>query len=715
MVRSTPLALQPAIEQQDPHPLDVFFSPNSVAVIGAGESPGSPGRTLMANLIRNPFGGVLYPISTQRVSVLGVRAYSRLDLVPDLIDLALLVTPAPTVPDLLSECAAAGVKGAIVLSGGIGDGSPEGATVEARIRNLLCDSTLRVVGANSMGVVRPVTGLNATFAPAMVPAGNVGFLSQSGALLTALLAREHSEHLGCSAFISVGSMLDVAWAEWLDYLAQDPYTECICIYMEQIGAAREFLTAVRGVAALKPVIVVKSAAGRAESPQEELFKEACRCSGALCVSRLADLFRMAAILPRQQVPRGRGLAIVTNARGPAALAADALTAASGRLASLAPATTAAMAAVLPRWDRRNPIDIDDDGTITRFHQAIGIAAHDPNTDALLVLLAPHAAIDPLEAAQRLREVARRADKPILAVWMWSAASAQSLTVLREAGIPTFHSPEAAVRAFHYMWLHGESRAFLAEFHSLQKRDHAEPLHKAKTRATTHRSEEDDSIAIALHGGRTELTAAESTKLLQAHGILVQETRTAEDEAEAVAAADDLGYPVLLELAAVASSFEPQTEGVRVKVHDAAGVRRAMQMIQYVRQNCLPASPDRVVLRSVAHQGGLSLTASTTLHPELGVLIRLEDGHVGEGGRRACSALAPLTPLTARAMIEQHPRLAEAIRQEQPLDLDALVEFLLNLSDLVVEQAGIRQVVVGSLLVREHGIQVRDVRVLLRSA
>jgi acetyltransferase len=709
--------LLPAIEQQDQHPLDVFFAPKTIAVIGAGECPGSVGRTLMSNLIRNPFGGVLYPISTRRASVLGVRAYPRLDLVPEPIDLAMIVTPAATVPGLLSECQAAGVHGAIVLSGGVGDGSPEGAMVERQIRDRLRDGDLRVVGPNSMGIVRPLTGLNASFAPAMVPPGNVAFLSQSGAVLTALLQREHSEHLGCSAFISVGAMLDVGWAEWLDYLAQDPHTECICIYMEDIGDAGAFLTAVREVAPQKPMIVVKSGAGQDDPAREDLFKEACRCSGALCVDRLADLFRMAAILPRRRVPRGRRLSIVTNTRGPAVLAADALIASSGRLAVLAPETVAALSTVLPRWGRSNPIDIDDDGTITRFNQAAAIAAHDPNTDALLVLLAPHAAIDPLAAAMRLREVAETVDKPILAVWMWGAANPESLAVLREAGIPTFHSPEAAVRAFHYLWAHAESLAFLAEFHSFQAdRPEAEASgpHKPEAQASGLAGEGPDFAAAAVREGRTELDAAETGRLLEAYGLPTKQRRTAGNEAEAITAAEALGYPVLLEFAAGTSSLEGEAEGVRLKVNDAGGVRRAMRMIEHLCHGCFTEEgPARVTVRSLAPGGGVSLAVSTTFHPEVGVLIRLGDSlRAGEGRGGACSALAPLTPLTARALVDQHSILAAAIRQELPLDLDAVVDFLLTLSRLVLEQSWIRQVVVGSLLVAEHGVCVRDVRILL---
>jgi acetyltransferase len=421
---------EPAPVTSERHPLDVFFAPETVAVFGATSVPGTVGLTVMSNLVRNPFGGTLFPIHPGRGGIHGIRAYPSLAAVPRPVELALIATPAEAVPDVLTECAAAGVPGAVILTAA-------GPDLERQIRQQLRHGSLRVLGPSSLGVASPRTGLNATFAPAMVPPGNVAFLSQSGALLTALLNEERAERVGCSAFVSVGSLVDVAWAEWIDYLGQDRKSECLGIYLETLDDAPSFFAAARRVARHKPVIVVKAGESEAAGARDGAFDEACRSSGVLRVRRLADLFRMAEVLTRQAPARGRRLAIVTNARGPGLLAADALRADGGRLA-------------------QQLIDVGDDADLEHFARAAARAEADPDSDALLAVLAPHATIDPVAVAEQLRPLARAGRKPILACWLWGALSPRSAAVLQEAGVHTFRSPEAAIRIFGYLWRHGEN-------------------------------------------------------------------------------------------------------------------------------------------------------------------------------------------------------------------------------------------------------------------
>jgi acetyltransferase len=434
--------LEPARATSERHPLDIFFAPETVAVFGATSAPGTVGLTVLGNLVRSPFGGTLYPISPGRVGVHGIRAYPSLAAVPRPVDLAIIATPGETVPDILGECDAAGVPGAVLLSAGSGDRGPSGVELERQVRQRLRTGSLRVLGPGSLGVAAPHSGLNATFAPALVPPGNVAFLSQSGALLTALLNQRGTERVGCSAFVSVGALLDIGWAEWIDYLGQDPRTECLGIYLETLDDAPTFFAAARRVARHKPIILVKGgdsiAAGSAGGARDQAFEEACRCNGVLRVHRLADLLRMAEILTRQPPPQGRRLTIVTNARGPGLLAADALHADGGRLA-------------------QNLVDVGDDADAERFARAAAVAEGDPDTDGLLVLLAPHATVNPVEVAEQLRPLARAGRKPILACWLWGALSPCSAAVLQEAGILSFHSPEAAIRIFGCLWRHGENQ------------------------------------------------------------------------------------------------------------------------------------------------------------------------------------------------------------------------------------------------------------------
>jgi acetyltransferase len=687
--------------------LDVLFAPESVAVFGATETSDSVGRALMTNLIRNPFGGVLFPISTSHRSVLGVRAYPALGGVPAGVDLAIVAGPAPMVPGIIEECQAAGVKAAMVLSAGLADSGPAGAEVERQVRaRLRAGPPMRVLGMNSSGLACPRTGLNATFAPGMVGPGEVGFLSQSGAVLTALLDPAHSERVGCSAAVSVGSLLDISWTEWLDYLAQDPQTRCVGIYMERLDDPRAFFAAAREVAPRKPIILVKGGRGGPEDPaRDEVFEEACRSSGVLRVGRIADLFRMAAYLMAHPKALGSRLSILTNARGPAVLAADSLRADGGRLASLAPETVVALSEVLPaRWDRQNPIDVGEGGT-SRLARAATVAARDPNTDALLVLLAPQATIDPVEVAFGLGDLARATDKPVLCCWMWGAARPETLAILRAAGIPTFHSPEAAVRTFGYLWRHSENLRFLGEIRTALVEAEEEAIDQDRAAG---------ALTEPRQSGRERLTEVEVQELFASYGLPVQQRRTAVSADEAAQAAADLGYPVSLELVAA-----PEGEVVRVKAVDEPAIRRAVRALSLVaREHHGVDGPTPMALQPLIPPGAVVVSVSAVTRPDLGTVIRL--GALGripaEPRGRVASSLAPLTPLTAREMIEHAPGL-EALRFPggAPLDLAPLERFLLRLSRLAVEQTSIREVTVGSLVTWDAGVLARDVHVVLQGA
>src|SRR5918999_4317024 len=348
--------------------LDAIFRPTSVAVIGATDEAGSVGRTVMRNLINNPFGGTVYPVNPNRPSVSGIKAYPSVSEVPEPVDLAVIVTPAPTVPAIIRECAEAGVEGAIVISAGFKETGEEGAELERQVLEEARRGRIRVVGPNCLGVMSPKSGLNATFAGAMAKPGNVGFLSQSGALCTAILDWSKEENMGFSHFVSVGSMLDVGWGDLIYYLGDDPKTKSIVIYMETIGDARSFLSAAREVVLTKPIIVIKAghteAAGKAAASHtgslagsDEVLDAAFRQSGVVRVESISDLFDMAEVLGKQPHPKGPHLTILTNAGGPAVLATDALIGGGGELTEISEQTMEALEEFLPAaWSHGNPID-----------------------------------------------------------------------------------------------------------------------------------------------------------------------------------------------------------------------------------------------------------------------------------------------------------------------------------------------------------------------
>lgn len=385
---------RPVTEQHDPSHelflprrlhLDAIFRPRSVAVIGASERPGSVGRTLLWNLISNPFGGTVYPVNPKRTNVLGIRAYPSVKDIPEPVDLAVIATPAPTVPGVVQECVEAGVKGAVIISAGFKEIGEEGRRLEEQILAIARKGGMRIIGPNCLGVMRPVTGLNATFASTMARPGTVGFISQSGALLTSILDWSLEENVGFSAFISIGSMLDVGWGDLIYYLGSDPYTKSIILYMESIGDARSFLSAAREVALQKPIIVIK--AGRTEEAaraalshtgslagSDEVLSAAFRRTGVLRVDSIADLFYMAEVLAKQPRPEGPRLTILTNAGGAGVLATDALVQGGGQLAELSEETKKKLDEFLPpQWSHGNPVDILGDAIRSATRSAGGDA------------------------------------------------------------------------------------------------------------------------------------------------------------------------------------------------------------------------------------------------------------------------------------------------------------------------------------------------------
>ena len=383
-----------------------LFLPDSVAVIGATERTGTVGRTILENLLHPSFRGKVFAVNSRHSEICGRKAYPTVRDIPEKVDLAVVATPARTVPGVIQQCVDAGVKSAVVISAGFRERGAEGVELERQIQEQLRRGPMRLIGPNCLGVMNPTIGLNATFAKDAPRPGNVAFLSQSGALLTAILDWGQLEQVGFSAIVSTGSMLDVGWGDLIYHFGDDPNTHSILIYMESVGDARSFLSAAREVALRKPIIVIK--AGRSEAASraaashtgaltgsDEVLDAAFRRSGVLRVGAIADLFYMAEVLSKQPRPKGPRLTILTNAGGPAVLATDALVANGGELAILSEKTVQTLDGFLPpHWSHNNPIDILGDADSERYAKAIEIASNDPNSDGLLVILAPQGMTDP---------------------------------------------------------------------------------------------------------------------------------------------------------------------------------------------------------------------------------------------------------------------------------------------------------------------------------
>jgi acetyltransferase len=705
------------VYRSESHPLDPLFAPRSVAVIGATERPGSVGRSVLWNLLSNPFGGTVFPVNSKRPNVLGIKAYPSVSALPDKVDLVVVTTPADTVPDLLAESVAAGIPAGIVISAGFKEHGQHGKELEQRISQII-RGKMRLIGPNCLGVMNPVRGLNATFAHSIARPGNVALISQSGALLTAILDWSLRENVGFSGFVSTGSMLDVTWGDLIDYFGSDPRTVSIVIYMESIGDASAFLSAAREVSLTKPIIVIKAgrtaqAAKAAASHtgsmtgSDEVLDAAFRRSGVLRVNSISDIFFMSDVLAKQPRPRGNRLAILTNAGGPGVLATDALVAGGGELAELSPQTMQAFDAILPpQWSHNNPVDILGDAEPERYAKSLEIAAKDPGIDGMLVILTPQDMTNPTQIAEKLKPYAKGFGKPVLASWMGGAEVAAGEQILNQAGIPTFQFPDSAVRAFTYMWRYSYNLKGLYETPTLPQHADAELQRGRASRI----------LAEAREQGRTILTELDSKQLLKAYGIPTVETRLAVTEEEAVKLAKEIGYPVVVKLHSHTITHKTDVGGVQLNLHDAEAVGRAFRLIRLlVSQKHGDEHFLGVTVQPMIKLDGYELIVGSSLDSQFGpVMLFGTGGQLVEVFRDRALALPPLNSTLARRMMEQTRifKALQGVRGRPPVDIAALEELLVRFSQLVVEQQWIKEIDINPLLASPDRLLALDARVVV---
>jgi len=703
------------------HPLDAIFHPRSIAVVGATEKEGSVGRTILWNLLSSPFGGTVYPVNPTRPAILGVKAYPSIGAIGEPVDLAVIVTPAKSAPGLMVECGEAGIKGVIIISAGFKEIGPEGVELERQVLEAARKYGIRVIGPNCLGIMNPIGRMNATFAAGIANPGRVGFISQSGALLTAILDWAAHEDVGFSSIISLGSMLDVGWGDAIDYLGDDPNTDSIVIYMETIGDARAFLSAAREVALTKPIIVIKpgrtaQAAKAAASHtgsltgSDDVLDAAFRRAGVLRVEKISELFQISEILAKQPRPMGRRLSIVTNAGGPGVLATDALIGGGGELSDITDATMEALNAVLPSvWSHNNPIDIIGDAPPERYAKALEIAAADPETDGLLVVLTPQAMTDPTATAKALVKHAHIEGKPVLASWMGGADVEEGAKILREAGIPTFAYPDTACILFNHMWRYAENLRSLYETPRLPIAPERGEFKEAA----------DKIIADVSAEGRTLLTEYESKKVLAAYGIPITDTEIATTPDDAVTAAAQIGYPVVAKLLSRTITHKTDVGGVALNLRNADAVREAFERIKVsVTEKAGAEHFEGVTIQPMINWSGYELIVGSSPDPQFGpVLLFGMGGQLVEVFKDRALALPPLNTNLARKLIHETMISAalKGVRGRKPIDEDALASLLVRFSELVAEQPRIAEIDINPLLASPERVIALDARVVLHPA
>ena len=711
------------------NPLDAIFSPNTVAVIGASQKPGSVGRNLLWNLITNPFGGTVFPVNPHHSNILGIKAYPSIFDVPEKIDLAVIATPASTVPKIISDCVDAGIKGAIIISAGFKEIGEKGIALEQEIIQQAQRGKIRIIGPNCLGVMNPISGLNATFASKMARPGNVGFISQSGALCTAILDWSFQENVGFSAFISIGSMLDISWGDLIYYLGDDPQTKSIIIYMESIGNARSFLSAAREVALTKPIIVIKAgrtpAAAKAAASHtgslagsDAVLDAAFRRCGVLRVNSISDLFDMSEVLAKQPRPQGPRLTILTNAGGPGVLATDTLIESGGELAAISPEIMTSLNDILPpQWSHNNPIDILGDADPQRYTKALEIAAQDPNSDGLLVILTPQSMTDPTQTAAQLKPYAQMSNKPILASWMGGVDIAEGEQILNNQGIPTYAYPDTAARVFSYMWKSSYNLRGIYETPVLPTL-----ICDVNTRNC---AKVENIIQAAKTAGRTILTEFESKEILAAYGIPVVAGCIAETVDKAVECAENLGYPVVLKLYSQTITHKTDVGGVQLNLQNAESVKCAFQNIEKsVKEKAKAEDFLGVTVQPMIKTDGYELIIGSSLDPQFGpILLFGAGGQLVEVFQDSSIAIPPLNTTLARRMMEQTKiyKALQGVRGRKSIDIAALEQLMVEFSQLVVEQPGIKEIDINPLLaipptpIHPGGLIALDARIVLHSA
>lgn len=685
--------------------LDRFFRPKRIAVIGATDKKGSVGRTLMQNLLT--FSGELIPVNPNRETVFDIKALPE---VPENIDLAIIVTPAKTVPSIIEECVKKKVPAAVILSAGFKEMGEPGIILESQIMQT-CRNKMRIIGPNCLGIMNPNFGLNATFAADMAIAGNIAFISQSGALCTAVLDWSLHENIGFSAFVSIGSMLDVNWADLIDYFGNDDATKSILIYMESIGNTRAFLSAAREIALTKPIILIK--AGRSSESalaaashtgslagSDDAFDAALGRVGVLRVDTIADLFGMAEVLGKQPIPKGPHLTILTNAGGPGVIATDALVLNGGKLAKISPESMDAYNAFLPTpWSHNNPIDILGDASSEVYAKTIQIAANDPNSDGLLVILTPQDMTDPVKTAEAIQPFSKL-KIPLLASWMGASRVAKGREILANSSIPIFEFPDMACLTFAKMWKHSENLKAIYEMPSSLGNFHAEG------------EIVEEIISKARHENRTILDEYESKRIIEAYQIPTVITRVARNTDEAIELASKMSFPVVLKLYSQTITHKTDVGGVKLNLSNIEAVKKAYHEIK----SAVSAQDFQgVTVQPMIQLDGYELILGSTIDQQFGpILLFGTGGALVEVYKDRALALPPLTTTLAKRLMEQTKiyDALQGVRGKKAVNFDELKKILVQFSQLIVDQKWIKECDINPLLVSGDRIIALDARIIL---
>jgi acetyltransferase len=699
------------------HHLDSFFSPQRIALIGVTSNPKSVGGKILGNLIGGGFSGVVYPVNPAFEAVSGIPCYPDLKSLPHPADLGIICAPAAQVPDIVRECGEADLRALIIISSGFRETGAGGRTLEERVMAEAARfAGLRILGPNCLGLIVPSRRLNASFAADSPKAGQVAFLSQSGALCASVLDWALQEKIGFSAFVSIGNSADVDFADLIDYFGEDEKTRSIILYIESIKDARRFMTAARAFARSKPIIAYKagrfpeSAAAAAShtgalASEDAVYDAAFQRAGLARVFDIGEIFDVAELLGRRQSLRGDRLGIITNAGGPGVMATDALIGEKGTLATLSGATLAGLDEALPpAWSHGNPVDVLGDAKSKLVAKATGLVLADPGVDAGMVIITPQAMTNPSAIAREISALAPNSPKPILAAWLGGARMAEGVRILNEAGIPTYDTPERGVRAFMTLVSYARNLEILYETPKDVPVEFSLDLGSRR-----------EQVRKLLSDGGDMLTEDVSKAVLDVYGIPVTRpvfARTAED---AVAAAEAMGYPVVLKIQSPDISHKTDVGGVVLDLGDSGQVTAAFRRVMSAAAAACPGAwlEGVAVQPMIRAKDAVEMILGAKKDPTFGAVIM-----AGMGGTTAelfgdrALGFPPLNERLARRMLESLKiwPLLRGYRGRPAKAVDKLIEAMIRLSYLIADHPEIKELDINPLLVSPSSVVALDARI-----
>ncbi|HXY56834.1 MAG TPA: GNAT family N-acetyltransferase [Nitrososphaerales archaeon] len=698
--------------------IDRMFSPKAVALIGATDKEGSVGGATLKNLLIGKGRHTIYPVNPKHETVAGVKCYPDLASIPEHVDLALIATPAQSVPAVVEECGKAGVDGVVIISAGFREVGSEGAKLEEEIKKIRAKYGFRLLGPNCVGFARPSVHLNATFLKDTPEPGSIAFISQSGALGSAILDWATVSHVGFSLFASVGSMLDVDFGDLIDYLGTDPATRSIILYVEGIGNAKKFMSAARGFARTKPIVVLK--AGKyntgAKAVQShtgalagdfEVYDAAFKRVGVLRVDEIGDLFNCASVLDSKRLPSGPRLAVVTNAGGPGVLASDKVTDLGGELAKLTDASMKVLDEHLPPfWSHGNPVDVLGDADVARYELAISTCLADPNVDGILAVCTPQGVTPATDLATTVVRLSKERQKPILTVWMGEKGVAEARRKFAENSIPTYATPEEAIKTYMYMYKYRRNLDLLYETPNELPVDLMPPNSHLKL-----------IVRKAIAEGKFLLSQAEADKFLDAYNIPRLGGGFARTDEEALMVARRVGYPVVLKVVSQQVVHKSDVGGVVTNITSsemlAHEYAKLMDRVKILKPD---ARIDGVYVQKMVKGVDYELILGSKKDRDFGAVILFGSGGIGvELFRDFAIGLPPINQVLARRMMEEttiYKALSKGLRNRSPANMKALEEVIVRFSSMITDFPEISEMDINPLSVGEGKVYAVDVRILL---